>query len=151
MTSNIGSDVIRERFENVSENNMDTVADQTKDLVFDLLKRTVRPEFLNRIDEVIMFRPLSRKDIANILNIQLGEVKELLAKQDIALEFSPHALQWLSSQGFDPEFGARPLKRIIKKKVLHELSKQLLTNSIKSKSKILMDVFDDTVVFREVV
>jgi ATP-dependent Clp protease ATP-binding subunit ClpB len=148
MTSNIGSDVIRANFENVNESELDEVADKTRDLVFSILKKSVRPEFLNRIDEVIMFRPLSKKDIKGILNIQLDNLKKVVAKQEIELEFSPQLIEWLSETGFDPEFGARPLKRVIKKKVMHALSKEILANNIKSGTKMLVDVFDDTVVFR---
>ena len=150
MTSNIGSDVIREKFEKVTDATLDQVIEDTRELVFDILKKSVRPEFLNRIDDIIMFKPLSKKDIAAIVDIQLHEIVDLLAKQEITLSFSSHALSWLAEEGYDPEFGARPLKRIIKKKVLHELSKQILTNAIGPKSKILMDVFDGTVVFRQV-
>ena len=148
MTSNIGSDVIQANFENVSDSELDAVADRTSELVFSILKKSVRPEFLNRIDEVIMFRPLSRKDIKGILNIQLEQLKEVVSKQDIEIEFSPQLLDWLSDTGFDPEFGARPLKRVIKKKVMHALSREILSNNVKSGTKVIVDVFDDTVVFR---
>ncbi len=149
MTSNIGSDVIRESFENIKPGDEEMVIDKTKDLVFNILKNTVRPEFLNRIDEVIMFKPLNKKDIAAIVKIQLKDLEQVLAKQEIEIDYTPEALAWLAEEGYQPEFGARPLKRVITKKVLHELSKQLLLNKIQPKSKVLLDVFDGTVVFRQ--
>jgi ATP-dependent Clp protease ATP-binding subunit ClpB len=149
MTSNIGSDIIRDSFEDVLPGQEDIVIEKTKINVFNLLKSTVRPEFLNRIDEVIMFKPLNRKDIASIVKIQLKGIEEILAKQEIEIDYTPEALAWLAEEGFQPEFGARPLKRVITKKVLHELSRQLLANKILPKSKILLDVFDGMVVFRQ--
>jgi ATP-dependent Clp protease ATP-binding subunit ClpB len=149
MTSNIGSDVIRENFENIKPGQEELVIDKTKELVFNLLKLSVRPEFLNRIDEVIMFKPLNKKDIAQIVKIQLKELETTLAKQEIKIDYTPQALDWLADEGYQPEFGARPLKRVITKRVLHELSKQLLLNTIEPKSTVLLDVFDGTVVFRQ--
>jgi ATP-dependent Clp protease ATP-binding subunit ClpB len=149
MTSNIGSDVIRDSFEDIKPGEEESVIEKTKAMVFSILKNSVRPEFLNRIDEVIMFKPLSKKDIAAIVKIQLKDLEETLAKQEIEIDYTPEALDWLAEEGYQPEFGARPLKRVITKKVLHELSKQLLLNKIMPKSKILLDVFDGTVVFRQ--
>jgi ATP-dependent Clp protease ATP-binding subunit ClpB len=149
MTSNIGSDVIRSNFEGVEDKNLDNVADKTKEMVFSILKQSVRPEFLNRIDEVIMFRPLSKKDIKDILNIQLIGLKGMIGKQDIKVDFTEQLINWLSDAGFDPEFGARPLKRVIKKKVMHPLSKEMLSNKIIPGDSVLIDVFDGTVVFRK--
>lgn len=148
MTSNIGSELIRESFERLDEDNEEEIVEKAKDLVFGLLKQTVRPEFLNRIDEVVMFKPLSRKDISSIVQIQLQEVKSLLAEQEIDFDWTPQALAWLSEEGFHPEFGARPLKRVIKKRLLHELSKKLLKGELTAKSKIVFDVFDNVLVFR---
>lgn len=149
MTSNIGSDVIRENFENIKPGEEEAAIEKTKDLVFNILKHSVRPEFLNRIDEVIMFKPLNKKDIAAIVKIQLKDLEHVLAKQEIKIEYTPQALDWLAEEGYQPEFGARPLKRVITKKVLHELSKQLLLNKIQPKSTVLLDVFDGMVVFRQ--
>ena len=149
MTSNIGSDVIRGNFEDLKEGEEEAVIEKTKDLVFNILKLSVRPEFLNRIDEVIMFKPLNKKDIAQIVKLQLKELEHTLAKQEIKIDFTQQALDWLAEEGYQPEFGARPLKRVITKRVLHELSKQLLLNKIQPKSTILLDVFDGTVVFRQ--
>jgi len=148
MTSNIGSDLIRENFEELDDTNEEEVIENTRNLLFELLKKSFRPEFLNRIDEVIMFKPLSRKDIRGIVDIQLRELVDKLAKQDIQLTLSPEALDWLAQEGFHPEFGARPLKRLVQKKVLNELSKQMLLGKIDAHSQVVLDVFDGKVVFR---
>ncbi len=150
MTSNIGSDVIRQNFEKLNDENKEAIIEKTESQVFEILKQTARPEFLNRIDEIVMFRPLSKKDIRHITELQLNQVKETMKEEyDITLEFSKEAMDWLAEVGFNPEFGARPLKRVIQKKVLNNLSKQLLLNEIKPKSHIVMDVFDGKVVFRQ--
>ena len=151
MTSNMGSELIRENFAQLTEQNEEEMVEKTKNAVFELLKLSVRPEFLNRIDEVIMFRPLDRRNIRSIIDIQLNDVKRLLAEQDIKIDFTPQLKTWLADEGFNPEFGARPLKRVITKKILHELSKQILTNVIVPKSDVLLDVFDDKVVVRKTV
>ncbi|MBK8634027.1 MAG: ATP-dependent chaperone ClpB [Saprospiraceae bacterium] len=151
MTSNMGSELIRENFAQLTEQNEEEMVEKTKNAVFELLKLSVRPEFLNRIDEVIMFRPLDRRNIRSIIDIQLNDVKRLLAEQDIKIDFTPQLKTWLADEGFNPEFGARPLKRVITKKILHELSKQILTNVIVPKSDVLFDVFDDKGVVRKTV
>ncbi|MBP9221947.1 MAG: ATP-dependent chaperone ClpB, partial [Chitinophagales bacterium] len=118
MTSNIGSHVIQERFEGVTENNLLAVTETTKIEVMDLLRKTIRPEFLNRIDEVIMFKPLLRHEIKGIVEIQLNGLKEMLAERDIKISFSDAVINWLAEEGFDPQFGARPLKRVIQKEIV---------------------------------
>jgi ATP-dependent Clp protease ATP-binding subunit ClpB len=148
MTSNIGSDVIRDNFERIREENKLEVIEKTQDMVFDILKNTVRPEFLNRIDEVIMFQPLSTKDIRSIVNLQLKDVQKLLDEQGIKLTVTKEAMRWIAQEGFNPEFGARPVKRLIQKKVLNELSKQMLKDNIQPNTQIVMDAFGDKVVFR---
>jgi ATP-dependent Clp protease ATP-binding subunit ClpB len=148
MTSNIGSDVIRSNFEKITRSNRDEVVESTKELLFNLLKQTVRPEFLNRIDEVIMFQPLTAKDVRSIVDLQLRQVVETLRQQDIELSISPQAAEFIADEGFNPEFGARPVKRTIQKKVLNELSKQMLLGKVQPKSKVMLDVFDGQVVFR---
>ncbi|HMQ46602.1 MAG TPA: ATP-dependent chaperone ClpB [Saprospiraceae bacterium] len=148
MTSNMGSDIIREKFERLTEDNKEEVIEHTRDLVFELLKQSVRPEFLNRIDEVIMFRPLSKSNIRAIVELQLGEIRKALAKQDIQLQVTTEAMDWLAEEGFHPEFGARPLKRVIQKRILNELSKQMLLGHIEPKSRVLLDNFDGAFVFR---
>jgi len=149
MTSNIGSDLIRENFEKINEGNRDEIIEKTKNMVFELLKQSVRPEFLNRIDETIMFRPLTKKDIRGIVELQLQEVRAMLAKQEISLNVTPEAMTWLAEEGYHPEFGARPLKRVIQKRVLNQLSKQMLLGDVQPKSKLVLDVFGDVVVFRQ--
>ncbi|HEU5366518.1 MAG TPA: ATP-dependent chaperone ClpB [Hanamia sp.] len=148
MTSNMGSQIIQANFENVNENNKDEVVENTKSEVLDLLKQTIRPEFLNRIDEVIMFQPLMLKDIKEIIRIQLNDLKEQLAKNGVLLEFTDYALDYLAENGFDPQFGARPLKRLIQKQIVNQLSKKLLSGTIDKTKPVLVDVFDGTVVFR---
>lgn len=150
MTSNIGSDLIGENFQRMTPDNKEEVLEKTQNLIFELLKNSVRPEFLNRIDEVIVFKPLSRKDIRGIVEIQLKELKQTLkAQEEIELNVSSEAMDWLAAEGYHPEFGARPLKRVIQKRVLNELSKQLLLGKVQPKSKVILDVFDDVVVFRQ--
>lgn len=149
MTSNIGSDAIREQFEDIESKDHDHTVAKAKDMVMAMLKATVRPEFLNRIDETIMFTPLSRADIRAITEVQLRDVKEKLAKQDIEIDFSEAAMDWLAEEGYHPEFGARPLKRVIQKKVLNTLSDDLLLEKISPKDHVVMDVFDGKVVFRQ--
>ncbi len=150
MTSNIGSDIIRTQFEGMKEDNAEQIIDRTRDMVFDLLKKSVRPEFLNRIDDVVMFRPLSRKDIRAIVELQLDHLKKQLLEQGITMDMTSHAMDWLADEGYSPEFGARPLKRVIQKRVLKQLSMQLLDGSLQTGSNILLDVFDGVVVFRNV-
>ena len=148
MTSNIGSHLIMEAFENVKENQIEKAAEKAKVEVMQLLRQTIRPEFLNRVDEVIMFQPLLKKEIKGIVKIQLNGLKKVLAESGIKLEFSDYALQFLSEQGFDPQFGARPLKRLIQKEIINSLSKKILAGSIDREKPVLVDVFDNTVVFR---
>ncbi len=149
MTSNIGSDIIQENFERAKQGNLEEMAEQTKDEVFALLKKTVRPEFLNRIDEVIMFRPLDRKDILEIVGLQLEQLKETLAEKGIEFSAAPDAVAYIADKGFDPQYGARPVKRLIQKEVLNELSRQLLSGKVDRDTPMVMDVFDGQVVFRK--
>lgn len=149
MTSNIGSDIIREQFSDLENKDEAAVLIETEQLVMEVLKQSVRPEFLNRIDEVLMFQPLSRKDIRAIAEIQLQDLKSKLSKQGIKLDISKEAMDYLAAEGYHPEFGARPLKRVIQKKVLNELADQLLLNKVQPESHIVMDVFDGKVVFRK--
>lgn len=148
MTSNMGSQIIQTNFENVNEKNKEEVVENTKREVMNLLRQTIRPEFLNRIDEVIMFQPLLLKDIKEIIRIQLNDLKEQLAKSGVLLEFTDYALDYLAENGFDPQFGARPLKRLIQKQIVNQLSKKLLSGTIDKSKPVLVDVFDGMVVFR---
>ena len=148
MTSNMGSQIIQENFEKVTEKNKEEVVDSTKIEVMNLLKQTIRPEFLNRIDEVIMFQPLMKSDIKLIIGIQLNQLKKLVAGNGINLEFSNYALDYLADNGFDPQFGARPLKRLIQKQIINQLSKRILAGDINKELPVVVDVFDGLVVFR---
>jgi ATP-dependent Clp protease ATP-binding subunit ClpB len=146
MTSNIGSHIIQEKFGTVKD--IDTALESAKIEVTGLLKQTVRPEFLNRIDDIIMFTPLSKENIKQIVRLQLKGVTKMLAKQSIILDATEEAIKYLSDKGFDPQYGARPVKRVIQKEVLNELSKKLLSGKIHSESIILIDCFDNLLVFR---
>jgi len=149
MTSNIGSHLIQEAFENVSERDIEEAAEKAKQDVMQLLRETVRPEFLNRVDEIIMFHPLLKKDILGIIRIQLEALKQLVWQNSgIALDFTDYTVEFLAEQGFDPQFGARPLKRLIQKEIVNQLSKRILQGDIDKGHPILVDVFDNTVVFR---
>ena len=148
MTSNMGSSIIQENFETVTEKNKEAVVEKTKAEVMVLLRQTIRPEFLNRIDEVIMFQPLMKKEIKGIINIQLDNLKQLVAQSGITLQFSDYALDYLSENGYDPQFGARPLKRLIQKEIVNQLSKRILAGDIDKAKPVLVDVFDGVVVFR---
>lgn len=148
MTSNMGSQVIQDNFENITEANLEDVVKRTREEVMDLLKQTIRPEFLNRIDEVIMFRPLMKKEIRGIIRIQLQGLKDLVSQNGIELQFSDYALDFLAENGYDPQFGARPLKRLIQKEIINKLSKRILAGDIDKSAPVLVDVFDGTVVFR---
>ena len=147
MTSNIGSQLIQEKFEKISESNRDSVFAQTKTQLFELLKKTIRPEFLNRIDEIIMFEPLSRVYMNDIVRIQLQGLIKSLAVQDIKMTVTDEAIDWIAQLGFDPQFGARPVKRVIQRQVLNELSKQLLGDVVKKDKEIVLDMFDNKLVF----
>ncbi|ASZ13623.1 ATP-dependent chaperone ClpB [Chitinophaga pendula] len=148
MTSNMGSNIIQENFENINERNLDEVVDATKEEVMNLLRQTIRPEFLNRVDEIIMFQPLLKEQIKGIINIQLQHLKALMAKNGMILEFSDYALEYLATQGYDPQFGARPLKRLIQKEIVNLLSKKILSGDIDKSKPVLIDVFDGVVVIR---
>ena len=150
MTSNIGSHIIQENFAKIQEYNHDEVVAKTHTEVYELLQKSVRPEFLNRIDEVIMFTPLSRKEINTIVHFQFNELKERLKEQNIDITASEEALNWLGELGYDPVYGARPLKRVIQKRVMNELSKEILAGKISSDSKIKLDTFDGKFVFLNV-
>ena len=139
MTSNIGSSLIRENFEKMTPETHDKVVDETKVQVLELLKKTIRPEFLNRIDDIIMFTPLNEEEIRKIVTVQLNSVKKMLAQNGIALEFTDAALAFISDKGFDPQFGARPVKRVIQKYVLNELSKELLGGTVNKDHPITID------------
>jgi ATP-dependent Clp protease ATP-binding subunit ClpB len=148
MTSNIGSHLIQDAFEDVTDQTVEEKTALAKTEVMDLLKQTIRPEFLNRVDDIIMFSPLLRKQMASIVQIQLKQLKSLVAENGMQIEFTDYLVEYLSEQGFDMQFGARPLKRLIQKLVVNELSKQILSGAIDKSKKVLIDIFDGVVVFR---
>ncbi len=149
MTSNIGSHLIQEAFEGISgEKDIEEATDKAKTEVLQLLKQTVRPEFLNRVDEIIMFAPLLMKQIKAIIGIQLKNLQQLTAESGIHLEFTDYALGYLAENGFDPQLGARPLKRLIQKEIVNALSKKILSGTIEKNKPVVVDVFDGVVVFR---
>lgn len=147
MTSNTGSHIIQENFSKIDESNRDEIIARTQAEVFELLQKSVRPEFLNRVDEVIMFTPLSRSEISTIVKMQFRNIQKQLAEQNIILTASEDALEWLAQLGYDPVYGARPLKRVIQKRILNELSKEILSGKISKDSEIQLDVFDGQFVF----
>lgn len=147
MTSNMGGEIIQEKFENF-KGDIDSSMEAAKKEVLGLLKQTVRPEFLNRIDDMILFTPLTEGNIKTIVSIQLNHVKDILLKQEITLDATDEAIAYLATKGYQPEYGARPVKRVIQKEVLNRLSKEILAGKITTDSIILLDCFDDQLVFR---
>jgi ATP-dependent Clp protease ATP-binding subunit ClpB len=148
MTSNLGSQIIQDNFEAVTDANKDEVVDKTKAAVLVLLRQTIRPEFLNRIDEIILFQPLMKKEIKGIIQIQLDGLRRMVAQSGINLVFSNYTLDYLAENGYDPQFGARPLKRLIQKEIVNQLSKKILAGDVDKAKPVLVDVFDGIVVFR---
>ena len=147
MTSNMGSQIIQDKFENL-KGGIEAATEAAKVEVLGLLKQTVRPEFINRIDEIVMFTPLTHANIAQIVGLQLKSVTKMLAQQGITMDATPEAITYLSEKGYDPQFGARPVKRVIQREVLNQLSKEILAGAIKTESIILLDAFDRKLVFR---
>ena len=148
MTSNLGGHIIQENFEKVTEKNKEEIVDNTKIEVMALLRQTIRPEFLNRIDEIILFQPLMKTEIKGIISIQLTDLQRLIAKNGVNLQFSEYILDYLAENGYDPQFGARPLKRLIQREIVNQLSKRLLAGDLDKSQPVLVDIFDGTVVFR---
>ena len=148
MTSNMGSAVIRDNFAKLTPENKDEIVEQTKEQVLEMLKQTIRPEFLNRIDETIMFTPLNRDEIEEIVGLQVKSVRRMLATNGITLEVTPAALSFLADEGYDPEFGARPVKRVIHRLVLNRLSKDILAQKVDRENPIVIDAVDGQLVFK---
>ena len=148
MTSNLGSQFIQQEFEKLNDTNREEVISKTKTTVMDMLKKTIRPEFLNRIDETIMFLPLTKEQIGGVVRLQLERVKEILRAQGVDLQWTDPAIDYLAEVGYDPEFGARPVKRAIQRYVLNDLSKSLLSGSVNSEKPVIIDCFGDGLVFR---
>jgi ATP-dependent Clp protease ATP-binding subunit ClpB len=151
MTSNIGSHIIQENMERMTNGNKANVIEQTRAEVMELLKKSVRPEFLNRIDEIVMFEPLTRKNVLEIVKIQLNLLARRMEDNNIRIHVSAPALEWLAEEGYDPQFGARPVKRVIQKRVLNQLSKQILAGTIDTTGVVVLDVIDDQVIFRKAI
>ncbi len=148
MTSNMGSHLIQEKYEGLTDDNRFTVYEDTREAVIQLLRKTIRPEFLNRIDEMIMFQPLSRRDVQKIVRLQIKLVQTMLRKQHIEIDATDKAIEYLSAAGFDPQFGARPIKRLIQKRVMNKLSKDILAGTVSKDSIILIDIENDQLIFR---
>jgi ATP-dependent Clp protease ATP-binding subunit ClpB len=148
MTSNLGSEIIQQNLSGVKDSELDQVYERSREQVFELLKRNMRPEFLNRIDELVMFRPLTPDHIEGIIHIQLGLLEKLLKKQDITFEVTDACVAYLKREGFDLQFGARPLKRLIQKKILDGLSVAMLEGKVQPGSHTIIDVRDNQVVFQ---
>jgi ATP-dependent Clp protease ATP-binding subunit ClpB len=148
MTSNLGSSIIQERFEDLTESNRESVLESTREEVMNLMRQTIRPEFLNRVDEVILFEPLTRKDIHGIVTIQLNNLKKLVAENNIQVDFTEYAVAYLAENGYDSQYGARPLKRLIQKQIVNQLSRKILAGDVDKSTPVLVDVFDGVVVFR---
>jgi len=148
MTSNMGSQIIQERFEKMDMNKRDIITEATKVEVISLLRQTIRPEFLNRIDEIVMFTPLNKTEIQQIVRLQLNSLTKMLKEKDIQIEYTEDLAEALANKGFDPQFGARPVKRVIQRDILNQLSKEILAGKITGDSHILLDAFDDKIVFR---
>ena len=146
MTSNMGSHIIQEKFDTIK--NIDAAMEGAKLEVLALLKQSVRPEFLNRIDDILMFTPLNKANIKEIVGLQLKGLIKMLNKQHITLDATEEAINYLSERGYDPQYGARPVKRVIQREVLNELSKEILAGNITTESIILLDAFDEKLVFR---
>ena len=148
MTSNLGSSLIRERFETLNAQNHDEVVERTRNDVLTMLKQTIRPEFLNRIDEVIMFTPLDEQQIAQIVELQLRSVKKMLHSSGIEMEYTSGAVAVLAQAGYDPEFGARPVKRAIQNLVLNQLSRDIIAHNVDRDRPITIDATGGNITFR---
>jgi ATP-dependent Clp protease ATP-binding subunit ClpB len=147
MTSNLGSHLIQESLENMNAANQEVVLEETRDKLMELLRRTIRPEFLNRIDETIVFTPLSRSDINQIVKLQFNQVLSRLSGTDVKISITDAAVDWLAAVGYDPHFGARPVKRILQKYILNELSRRILAGTVDKSQPIVIDVVDEGLVF----
>jgi len=148
MTSNIGAHLIQEKLKDLDDENRDEILEKTNHEVYELLKQSIRPEFLNRIDEVIMFTPLQKSEIVDIVHLQLKGVNKMLAANGIVLEVTDKAVEWIAAAGYDPQFGARPVKRVVQRNLLNDLSKQILAEQVSKESHIIVDVQNDHIVFR---
>jgi ATP-dependent Clp protease ATP-binding subunit ClpB len=147
MTSNIGSHIIQDNLQRVNEQNREEILNQTRQQVFDLLKQSIRPEFLNRVDEIIMFQSLTREEVRRIVELQLKLVQKMLEKSSVKLTVTKKALDFIAMVGYDPQFGARPIKRVIQKNLVNELSKMILDEKVDKNSVIVVDEKNGKLVF----
>ena len=148
MTSNLGSQFIQSQMEKLDDHNRERIIEETKMQVMEMLKKTIRPEFLNRIDETIMFLPLTQAEIADVVRLQMAGVSKMLEQQGLKLEITPHAVNYLAEVGYDPEFGARPVKRAIQHYVLNDLSRRILADEVSRDKPIIIDCFGQGLIFR---
>jgi chaperone protein clpB len=147
MTSNLGSQLIRENFDKINESNREEVIEKTQNEVFELLKQTIRPEFLNRIDELIMFTPLTEDEIRQVVVLQIDAVRRMLQHNGISMEITDNAIDLIAAKGYDPQFGARPVKRVIQRLLLNELSKKIIAGEVATSSTVKVDEQDGRLVF----
>ena len=147
MTSNLGSQLIREKTESITDANREDVLEQTRKGVFELLKQVIKPEFLNRIDDLIMFTPLGQAEINQIVQLQVQSIAGMLKENGVELHITPAAISYIAAQGFDPQFGARPIKRALQRLVLNKLSEQIIARTIQKEKPIVVDVKDGLLVF----
>jgi len=148
MTSNVGSHIIQEDISKLNDTNREEVLEKTKQKVLGVLKQSIRPEFINRVDEIVMFAPLTEKEINDIVRLQFIIIQKMLKAQNISIDITDEAVKWIGKAGFDPHYGARPVKRIIQKEILNELSKKIIANSIDKDKKIIVDKDEKGLVFR---
>ena len=148
MTTNVGSSVILEHYEKVNDKNKDEIYAKTKEEMYEVLKQALRPEFLNRIDEMVLFTPLNKEEVGKIVGLQLNKVKKMLAGNEVTLELSKAALDWITDKSYDPEFGGRPVKRVIQKNILNELSKQFLSGRIDKQSSVIVGASKGELTFK---
>jgi len=148
MTSNLGSHLIQERFEAINDRNRAQVEEATRTELFELLRKTISPEFLNRIDEVIMFTPLTRKDVREIVKLQFNLILKRIPEDKFTIEITEEAIDWLATVGYDPTHGARPVKRMLQKYLLNDLSREILSGRMDNRTKVKVDVENDEIVFR---
>lgn len=147
MTSNVGSHLIQEKIDNLTDENREEVMEDVKNQVFQMLRQTIRPEFINRIDEIVTFAPLTREQIKQIVGLQFEKIKSMLSKQHIDIELTDKAVDALADRGYDPHYGARPVKRVIQKTVVNELSREILAGSIDRDKKVTVDYDGENIVF----
>ena len=147
MTSNVGSHIIQEDISKLNDTNREEVLEETKQKVLGVLKQSIRPEFINRVDEIVMFAPLTEKEINDIVRLQFIIIQKMLKAQNISIDITDEAVNWIGKAGFDPHYGARPVKRIIQKEILNELSKKIIANTIDKDKKIIVDKDEKGLVF----